>query len=126
MNIDDINDLLIKQARELTDLLRSSPLFNLPAAVTNPTSYPGHPFKIGANYFIRTVTFHHTGRLVEVTPTELVLEDAAWIADSGRFSDALKTSTFSEVEPFPSGRVIIGRGALIDAAEISTIPLSQK
>ena len=85
-----------------------------------------HPFKLGANYFIRTVTHHHTGRLVEVTLTELVLEDAAWIADSGRFSNALKSCDFLEVEPFPSGRVIVGRAAMIDAVEIATIPTSQK
>ncbi len=110
----NIEDLTIKEARELAKIFCGS------------TAEIKHPFAIGKNYFIRTVTHHHTGRLVEVTPTELVLEDAAWIADSGRLSNALKSSTFSEVEPFPSGRVIIGRGALVDAVEISTIPLSQK
>lgn len=84
------------------------------------------PWRIGANYLIRTVTMIDTGRLVEVTPTELVLEDAAWIADSGRFSDAVHKALFNEVEPFPEGRVIIGRGSVIDAVEITTIPRSQK
>jgi hypothetical protein len=78
-----------------------------------------HPFKIGAIYLIRTVTMIDTGRLVEVTPTELVLEDAAWIADTGRFADAVRSCVFGEVEPFPAGRVIVGRGALIDAVEIA-------
>jgi hypothetical protein len=54
----------------------------------NIESEAKHPFNIGANYFIRTVTHYHTGRLVEVTENELVLEDAAWIANSGRFADA--------------------------------------
>jgi hypothetical protein len=112
----NIEELTIKQARELAALLNPQPAS---VAATNP-------FRVGKNYFIRTVTHHHTGRLAEVTPTELVLEDAAWIADSGRFADALKSCSFNEVEPFPSGRVIIGRGALVDAVEISTIPLSQK
>jgi len=84
------------------------------------------PWNIGANYLIRTVTMIDTGRLVEVTPMELVLEDAAWVADTGRFSDALKKSEFSEVEPFPAGRVIIGRGSIIDAVEISNLPMKQK
>lgn len=110
----NIEDLTIKQVRELTERF----------GVAQPEQK--HPFKIGANYFIRTVTHHHTGRLVEVTSTELVLEDAAWIADSGRFSSALKSCSFNEVEPFPSGRVIVGRGALVDAVEIEKIPLSQK
>lgn len=84
------------------------------------------PWNIGANYLIRTVTMIDTGRLVQVTMTELVLEDAAWIADTGRFADALKKSEFAEVEPFPAGRVIIGRGSIIDAVEILTLPRSQK
>lgn len=49
-----------------------------------------HPFEVGKNYFIRTVTHHHTGKLVAVYDHELVLENAAWIADDGRLSDALK------------------------------------
>lgn len=87
----------------------------------------GHPFTIGANYFIRTVTHHHTGRLVLVTKTELVLESAAWIADDGRLGEALRTGNFQEVEMFPPGRrVIIGRGSLIDATEIGTLPTVTK
>jgi hypothetical protein len=84
-------------------------------------------WEIGQNYFIRTVTMNNTGRLVLVTDHELVLEDAAWIADSGRFATALKTCDFSEVEPFPAGaRVIIGRGAIVDACQIEKLPLTQK
>lgn len=76
---------------------------------------PSHPYEVGRNYFIRTVTMIQVGKLVDVTPQELVLEEAAWIADTGRFNEALKSGTFSEVEPFPDGKVIIGRGAIIDA-----------
>lgn len=86
----------------------------------------GNAWKVGANYLIRTVTMMDTGRLVEVTEHELVLEDAAWIADSGRFADAVEKAEFGEVEPFPAGRVIIGRGAVVDAVEIKTLPRSQK
>lgn len=84
------------------------------------------PWNIGANYLIRTATMIDTGRLVAVTPTELVLEDAAWIPDTGRFAQALVSCVFSEVEPFTSGRVIIGRGAVIDAVEIKTLPRGVK
>ena len=93
--------------------------------VQKPSSISG-PWNIGANYLIRTVTMIDTGRLVQVTPMELVLEDAAWIADTGRFADALKKSEFNEVEPFPTGRVIIGRASVVDAVEIPTLPRSQK
>ena len=83
-------------------------------------------FKIGENYLIRTVTMIDTGRVVEVNEHEVVLEDAAWIADTGRFADCLKSWNFNEVEPFPDGQVIIGRGAIIDAVKIATLPRSQK
>ncbi len=69
-----------------------------------------------------------TGRLVAVFPSELVLEDAAWIADTGRYADFLSGKIEpNEVEPFPKGKTIIGRGSLIDAARFQKeLPLSQK
>jgi hypothetical protein len=67
-----------------------------------------------------------TGRLVAVTEHELVLENAAWIADTGRFFDSLQACTFAEVEPFPTGQVIVGRGSIVDAVQIATLPTSQK
>lgn len=84
------------------------------------------PWVLGEVYLIRTVTMIDTGRLVAITKNELVLEDAAWIADTGRFSDALKSVDFDEIEPFPDGRVIIGRGSIIDAVSISSVQRSQK
>jgi hypothetical protein len=87
----------------------------------------GHGFwEIGKNYLIRTVTHIQTGRVVGVDQYEICIEDAAWIADTGRFSGALETADFSEVEPFPQGRVIVGRGALIDAVQIPSLPRVQK
>ena len=87
-----------------------------------------HPFEIEKNYFIRTVTHHLTGKLVEVYPTELVLIDAAWIADDGRLHDSLKSGSFNEVEPFADDlRVIVGRGSIIDAQVFEhKLPRSQK
>jgi hypothetical protein len=87
-----------------------------------------HPYKINENYFIRTVTFHYTGKLVEVYNQELVLKDASWIPDDGRFADALKTGNFNEVEPYPcEENVIIGRGAIIDATIFNhVLPQVQK
>lgn len=85
-----------------------------------------HPWKVGASYFIRTVTHHYTGRLSAIYSSELVLEDAAWIADDGRFASAVKDGTFNEIEPYVNP-VIIGRGSILDATEISfALPRSQK
>ncbi len=72
-------------------------------------------WQIGENYFIRTVTMALCGKLTKVTEKELVLEDAAWVADTGRFATFLKEGKVDEVEPFPDGEVIVGRGGLIDA-----------
>jgi hypothetical protein len=86
----------------------------------------GHPYEIGQAYFIRTVTMYYTGRLLAVTDKELVLSDAAWIADTGRFYDAIKSGSLNEVEPF-LGPVIIGRGAIIDAWKwMHDLPRTQK
>lgn len=85
------------------------------------------PYRVGENYFIRTVTFHYTGKLTAVFDQEIVLENAAWIADDGRFADALKKGTFNEVEPYPVGEVVIGRGAIVDATPVSfPLPTVQK
>jgi hypothetical protein len=110
----DINDLTLGQVKELQALFGGSKLTDNSA------------WEIGKTYLIRTVTMTDTGRLVAVTEHELVLEDAAWIADSGRFADAVKKAEFQEVEPFPDGRVIIGRGSIIDAVGIKLSPRSQK
>lgn len=103
MNKLNMYELTAKEIRQIESLIKS-----------RGDKEKGHPYQVGQNYFIRTVTHYYTGRLVRVTQKELVLEDAAWIADTGRFHDALKNGTLSEIEPFPSP-VIVGRGAVIDA-----------
>lgn len=108
-----IDNLTIGEAKQL-------------AAMFNQQPAGDSHWQIGKVYLIRTVTMIDTGRLVAVTPQELVLEDAAWIADTGRFSDALKKLSFNEVEPFPDGRVIVGRGGIVDAVEIEQVQRSQK
>ena len=76
------------------------------------------PWEVGKKYFIRTVTMYHTGELVSVSPQELVLKDAAWIADSGRFHEAIRdVNKCKEVEPFAKN-VIVGRGSIVDATVI--------
>lgn len=67
----------------------------------------------GQAVFIRTVTYHYTGRITRVDPNFIDLADAAWVADSGRWANALTTGTLSEVEPYP-GNVIISRAAVVD------------
>ncbi len=59
----------------------------------------------------------YSGCLKEVFSKELVITDAAWIADTARWNECLKNGEFNEVEPYPDGKVIIGRGAILDVAE---------
>jgi len=72
------------------------------------------PYKIGENYLIRTVTMIQVGRLEWVGDKEIVLSSASWVADTGRFNEAIKTGNLNEVEPFTDD-VIVGRGSIIDA-----------
>ena len=90
------------------------------------TEAAGPIWEIGKVYLVRTVTMIDTGRLVAVSDHEIVLDQAAWISDTGRFSQALTTAKFAEVEPFPDGQVIVGRGAIIDAVQIPTAPRTQE
>ena len=99
----NIEDLTIRQAKELANLLGN-----------NTTSSKSHPFKVGENYLIRTVTMIQVGKLEAVHDTELVMSSASWVADTGRFYDALQAGKLNEVEPFLND-VIIGRGAIIDS-----------
>jgi len=71
-------------------------------------------FKVDESYFIRTITMHHVGRVTEITDKAVIMEDASWVADSGRFGEALSVGMLNEVEPFPDP-VIIPLHAIVDA-----------
>ena len=81
---------------------------------------------VGTKLFIRGVTMYYTGRVVACSESEIRLSDAAWIADTGRFAQALETGTFNEVEPY-AGEVVVNRESLIDYVEVSwELPRAQK
>jgi hypothetical protein len=102
---------------DLANLLRGQP---------TPVSANSTSYQIGTCYLIRTVTMIDLGRLVAITDTDFVLEDASWVADTGRFADALKTGKLEEVEPFPD-RAIVSRGAIVDGAQwIHALPRTAK
>ena len=85
-----------------------------------------HSLVIGQAYLIRTVTMHYTGRVVTITDSDVWLEDAAWIADTGRYADSLLSGELSEVEPYPQG-VAVSRGVIVDFAPWPhKLPRSQK
>lgn len=85
-----------------------------------------HPYKMGEKYLIRTVTHYYIGVLKEVFEQELLLSSASWIADTGRYYDALKSGKLNEVEPI-LGDAVIGRGAIIEAVVwYHDVPKEQK
>ena len=85
------------------------------------------PWEIGKSYLIRTVTMIQHGKLLDVTDKELVITDASWIADTGRFHDfMIGKCQPKEVEPFAPGIVIINRAAVIDAQQLNGTFLIQK
>jgi hypothetical protein len=77
-----------------------------------------NPFwNVGDCYYIETVTKYFTGRLVCIDGPELILEDVAWIASTGRFADSMRTHSVSEAEPFPAGQpVLVNRESIVDAS----------
>lgn len=71
------------------------------------------PFAVGKSYFIRTVTYHALGNLESIKGSFLVLTDACWVADSGKFSKAIKDGELNEVEFV--GNMIVSIHAIADA-----------
>jgi hypothetical protein len=80
---------------------------------------------VGKKLFIRTVTYHLTGRVTKVIGNMLQLEEAAYIADSGRFMQAIKDGELSEVEPV--GDWFVNLGAVTDMGPWNhPLPTEQK
>lgn len=112
MNLDELTLGQIKQLR----------------SVLGETGSRRLPMPVGAKVFIRTVTHHYTGRVTAVADEEVELADAAWIADDGRFADAMAKGTLSEVEPYTATqRVVVNRASIIDwTSWEADLPRSQK
>jgi hypothetical protein len=100
--------LTLEEVREL--LCKSD---GAPAIVTNLEETHDTAIEVGKCYFIRGITMYYTGRVIDITVSDIVLEDAAWIASTGRFSDFLKTGCAEEVEPFQDA-VIVSRRSIVD------------
>ena len=82
---------------------------------------------IGTKVFIITVTRFYTGLVTAVSECEVELDQAAWIADTGRFKDALAVAgKLNEVEPYP-GKIIVNREIIADWSVWSfDLPRDQK
>ena len=106
----NVNDLTIGQVKEIQQLISGNKEVNQDC-----------PFEIGEMYLIRTVTFTLTGKIKSKTNQFIVLEQADWIADTGRFSESLENQDkFNEVEPFKND-AIVAKGAIVDATKITKL-----
>jgi hypothetical protein len=67
---------------------------------------------VGKKWFIRTVTYHTVGKVTKIVGNFLVMEQATWVADSGRFMGAIKEGTLNETEPV--GECMINISSIVD------------
>jgi len=72
------------------------------------------PFEVDQKWLIRTVTFAVTGRVEAIKGKFLVLSEAAWIADTGRFGECIETGFLSEVEAVTVD-VVVNTDSIVDA-----------
>ena len=67
---------------------------------------------VGAKWYFRTVTYHSVGEVVKIVGRFAYLKNASWVADSGRFMQAIKDGTLSEVEPV--GKAFVNLDTVVD------------
>ena len=84
---------------------------------------------MGQKFFIRTVTYHMVGKLThKVVDEDTILwcfSGASWVADSGRFMEAIKNGTLNEVEPV--GTMLLNPDSIVDMFPwIHPLPTDQK
>lgn len=102
----DIDKLTIGELKQLVAMTKGIGVGCAPQSEPN--------VKVGQNILIRGVTLYYVGHVERVSETEIVLSEASWVADTGRFNEALRTGVLSEVEPFPNGEVVVKQGAIMD------------
>ena len=80
---------------------------------------------IGKKLFIRTVTYHCIGKVEAIVGKFFMLSGGSWIADSGRFMNAIQEGTLDEVEPV--GNMWVSIDAIVDMFPwIHDLPIEQK
>ena|ERR1035437_231203 len=110
-----IDNLTIGEAKELANLFGA-------------TKCTLQPYEIGKAYLLRSVTHIDIGIVKAVGDKEIVISNASWIADTGRYHDALKggVDKLNEVEPYLDD-VIVNRSAIVDATIWRhAVPTAQK
>lgn len=108
----DINELTIGQAKELVST------FGNCSEKIEKLSMRRHKFTVGNAYFIRSVTHHYLGKVIEICDLCIVMKACVWVADDGRFHKLMQGewSQSSEREPYGEEKEVqIFFGGMLDA-----------
>jgi hypothetical protein len=80
---------------------------------------------VGQKFYFRTVTYHQVGEVKKIVGRFAFLKNASWVADSGRFMNAIKDGTLEEVEPV--GDAFVNLDTVVDFFKWThKLPTSQK
>lgn len=96
-----IDDLTIREYKELSKLFASS------SNVIEPLA------DLGSVVFIRTLTYHYIGKVVEDNQDHIVLNTCSWVADSGEFTRAINEGVLVESE-FIGNKIKIMKNNMVD------------
>jgi len=69
---------------------------------------------VGEKVFFRTVTYHALGEVKKVVGRFVQLKNASWIADTGRFSDFIKSGLQTGTEVEPVGEQFLNMDTVVD------------
>lgn len=100
-------------------------ILNSDCKVSVPTNKASSFIQVGKVYAFRSVTMIYTGRVVDINEQEILVDEAAWIAETERWKDFVETGVHKEAEPY-TRPVVIGRGGLLDCTEIPSVIRKQK
>ena len=80
---------------------------------------------VGGKFYFRTVTYHSVGEVKKIVGRFVFLKTASWVADSGRFMNAIKDGELAEVEPV--GDAFLNLDTVVDFFPWKhTLPTKQK
>ena len=80
---------------------------------------------VGGKWFFRTVTYHLVGKVTKRIGKFFKMEDASWIASSGRFMNFIRDGIGDEIEPV--GEVFVNIDTIVDAYQWKhKLPKEQK
>lgn len=80
----------------------------------------------GGIVFIRTVTHYYTGRVKNITGQFLHLEEATWVADTGRFAQFMQGNPNESLETEPMGETFVNIDSIIDISPYKSLLIEQK